>query len=70
MARRALLRKADPPKAGKKRHVHQHQHANSGDGSRLEVAIGLLERDNDKRRNKVDQQQELEDDRPKRPRVP
>jgi hypothetical protein len=36
----------------------------------VEGAIGLLERDNDKRRNKVDLQQELEDDRPKCPRVP
>ena len=53
-----LLHKADPAQAGKNVHVHQHRHGDDGDGGRLDVAIGLLEGDNDKRQHEVDRQQQ------------
>ena len=51
-----LLHEADRAQAGKNHHVRQHQHGDNGDGGRLDVVIGLLESDNDKRRNEVDRQ--------------
>ena len=52
VAGRPLLHKAAPAQAGKNDHVHQHQHGDNGDGGRLDVAIGLLESDNEKRRKR------------------
>ena len=44
------------PRPGRKYHVRHHQHRDNGDGGRLDVVVGLLEGDNDKRRNKIDRQ--------------
>ena len=70
VAGRPPLHKADPADAGKNHHVHQHQHGDNGDGGRLDVVIGLLESDNDKRRKEVDRQHHEKRDREDRPRVP
>ena len=47
------LRSAEPAPAGKNDHIHQHQHGDNGCGGRLDVVIGLLESDDDKRQNEV-----------------
>ena len=47
-----LLHKAHPAQAGKNDHIHLRQHGDNGDGGRLDVAIGLLESDNDNRQQR------------------
>jgi hypothetical protein len=64
------LNKTHSAQTGKNYHIRQQQPGGNGDTGRLDMPVGLLIGDNNKRANEVDRQQRGEGEREARPRIP